>query len=80
MAVGDTGSGTEQGFAGAAASVSAPLVTGENANFLRPEAKLFVVYVSDEDDQSPGSAADQIATIRAAKGGDPSKVFFAAIA
>ncbi|HVO30390.1 MAG TPA: hypothetical protein VMV18_06625 [bacterium] len=78
--VGDTGSGTERGFAAALASVSAPLATADNAGFLRADAKLFVVYVSDEDDQSTGSPTDQINGIRAAKGGDASKVFFAAIA
>lgn len=78
--VGDTGSGTEKGFAAATAALSAPLVTGANAGFLRDDARLFVAYVSDEDDQSSGSVQDQINAMVAAKGGDPSKVFFAAIA
>ena len=77
--VGDSGSGTEQGFASVAAGLGPALLASDNAGFLRTDAKLFVVYVSDEDDQSPGSINDQMNAIRAVKGGDASKVFFAAI-
>lgn len=78
--VGDQGSGVEQGFAAAKAALTAPLAGAENTGFLRTNAKLFVVYLSDEDDQSPGTPLDQINAVKAVKGGDASKVFFASIA
>jgi hypothetical protein len=48
------GSGIEQGLAGSHAALSPPLDNGYNAGFLRDDAKLTIIYVSDEDDQSPG--------------------------
>ncbi|MBN2361706.1 MAG: choice-of-anchor D domain-containing protein [Deltaproteobacteria bacterium] len=53
------GSGWEQGLAAAFAALSPPLVDDPayNLGFLRPEAALAVVVVSDEDDQSPQPVA-----------------------
>ncbi len=51
--VGDRGSGFEQGLQGAFHALSEPLVSEENAPFLRDEAALSLVFVSDEEDQSP---------------------------
>ncbi len=53
--VGLDGSEAEQGLLAAERALSSPLIETDNAGFLRPEASLAVVYVSDEDDQSPGS-------------------------
>ena len=78
--VGTTGSGNEQGLAGAKAALDPALTSTVNAGFLRTDAKLFVAYVSDEDDSSPGAVQTYIDAARAVKGGDASKVFFAAIA
>ena len=51
--VGNRGSGWEQGLAGAYLALSEPLITEENAPFLRPDAALSIVFVSDEEDKSP---------------------------
>ena len=52
--LGTMGSGWELGLAASHAALSPPLDNGYNAGFLRDDAKLTVIYVSDEDDQSPG--------------------------
>ncbi|MBI2377622.1 MAG: choice-of-anchor D domain-containing protein [Deltaproteobacteria bacterium] len=49
------GSGTEQGLQAAYQALSPPLSTGWNAGFLRPDAYLALIFVSDECDQSPRS-------------------------
>ena len=56
-AQGTTGSGTELGLEAAFRALSAPLITGWNAGFLRPNAYLALVFVSDEEDQSNNSIA-----------------------
>jgi hypothetical protein len=53
--VGITGSGTERGYQQAQLALSSPLVTGANAGFLRPDSALEIIFVSDEEDQSPGT-------------------------
>ncbi len=78
--VGDEGSGDEQGLIAALAAVTAPLAQVENAGFLRDAARLFVVFVSDENDSSPQSVDHYRNGLLAVKGGDPSKLFVAAIA
>lgn len=50
--VGSQGSGVEQGLAAIKAALSDPLLSGPNAGFLRPDAILEVVILSDEDDHS----------------------------
>jgi hypothetical protein len=53
--VGVCGSGKEQGLRAARLALSEPLLSGANAGFLRPGAKLAVIIVSDDDDCSdPG--------------------------
>ena len=52
--VGTDGKGDEQGFAAANLALTEPLVSGHNAGFLRSDAFLFMVFVSDEDDRSFG--------------------------
>ena len=51
--VGVKGSPNEQGIAAARAALSEPLLSTANKGFLRSEANLAVVFLSDEDDQSP---------------------------
>ena len=46
---------TERGFEAAYRALSSPLVAGHNAGFLRRDAYLAVIFVSDEDDQSSRS-------------------------
>ena len=78
--VGTGGSGNEQGLGASEAALSPAMLAGANANFLRSDARLYVVYVSDEEDSSPSSPSQVQSSITAAKGGDASQVFFAAIA
>lgn len=51
--VGTDGSGTELGLEPAVAALTPPLTSAENAGFLRADANLAVVVVSDAGDQSP---------------------------
>jgi hypothetical protein len=51
--LGASGSADEQGLAAARAALTPPLITGANSGFIRPDANLSVVVVSDEDDSSP---------------------------
>ena len=78
--VGASGSATEKGLEAAATALSPGMLAGPNAGFLRDDARLYVVWVTDEDDASASSPSTYQSQIVAAKGGDPSQVFFAAIA
>ena len=57
VAVGTSGSGIEMGLEAAKLALSEPLVSGDNSGFLRPEANLSLIFISDEDDFSPLSTA-----------------------
>ncbi len=62
--LGTTGSGTEQPFLFAHNALNDPALDATNAGFLRPGSDLFVVVVSDEEEQSSGfwpNSADWIA-------------------
>ena len=50
--LGTMGDGFEKGLAAVEAALSAPLINGESSGFLRPDAVLGVVYLSDEEDCS----------------------------
>ena len=78
--VGTSGSATEKGLEGGLKALQEPLISSTNTGFLRPEARLFVVFVTDEEDSSPGTAQSYVDGFKAVKGGDLSKIFFAAIA
>lgn len=54
--VGDTGSGVERGLEAARLALSEPLLSGYNTGFLRDDAFLAIIFVSDENDG--GSEAD----------------------
>jgi len=62
VSVGTSGSGTEQGLLYGSLAVTPPLSDPGEANdgFLRERAGLRVVYLSDEDDQSPGSTSGYV--------------------
>lgn len=57
--LGTGGDATEQGLEAARLAITPPLVNGDNAGFVRAQAKLFLIFVSDEDDQSPDGNAGQ---------------------
>ena len=50
--LGTLGDGFEKGLGAVEAALTAPLITGENAGFLRPDAVLGIIYLSDEEDCS----------------------------
>lgn len=60
--VGTNGSGSEQGL-----KASHCFANTTGVNFLRPEAYLAVIYVSDEEDQSPFTAAQIISNLQSKK-------------
>ncbi|MFO0728614.1 MAG: choice-of-anchor D domain-containing protein [Myxococcota bacterium] len=55
--LGTYGSGHEQGLEGAYLALSDPNINGPNHGFLRVDAALAVIVVSDEEDQSPRTVA-----------------------
>jgi len=67
---GTQGSGTEMGITAAHRAVTEPRSTSENAGFLRADADLAVVIVSDEEDVSPAmpTVAQMAAATDAAAG------------
>lgn len=97
--IGTMGDGFEKGLDAIKAALSAPLIEGDNANFLRRDASLGIILLSDEEDCShpPGAipefdgdecvrniermtkVKDYVDFLKALKGGDAGKVFFAAI-
>ncbi len=63
VAVGTEGSGLEAGL-----QTGLDAVTGANAGFPRESATLSVIFVSDEEDISPGSVADYVDAYYGVKG------------
>ncbi len=57
VALGIEGAGVEEGLECATRALTPPLIAAENAGFLRPEANLAIVIVSDAGDQSAQSVA-----------------------
>ncbi len=47
----------EAGLHASYMGLSEPILSSENSGFLRKEARLSIVYISDEDDQSPASSS-----------------------
>ncbi len=68
--LGTSGSGIEQGLAAVEAALTPPLVDdpAANAGFLRREARLVIIAVSDEDDQSPEVLPYYVDFLRTLKG------------
>lgn len=66
--VGTNGSGYEKGIAGATLALTPPLISNENAGFLRQDARLAVVVVSDAEDQSPQSLSYYLNLLMNVKG------------
>lgn len=79
--VGINGALVEQGLEAAALALTAPLAApdGDNAGFLRPEASLALVFVSDENDGSPRPTSVYTDLFLSVKGDDPSRVSASAI-
>lgn len=64
----------EQGLEVMRLALSSPLRDGHNAGFLRDEADLAVVIVSDEDDQAPSPPESYVDFLRSLKPGRPNAV------
>ncbi len=73
--VGVTGSGWEMGLEAAYMALTEPLVSTANAGFLRDEATLSLIFVSDEEDSSPMPVNDYINAFRDVKGQRSRDVF-----
>jgi len=73
--VGVMGSGWEMGLEAAYMALTEPLVSTANANFLREEATLSLIFVSDEEDASPMPVNDYINAFRDIKGQRSRDVF-----
>lgn len=72
------GSGDEKGLLAAKSALTDPLLSGHNAGFLREDAALAVIVVTDEDDSSPISAPDFTSWLLGLKA-DSSRVSFSGI-
>ncbi len=70
MQPGISGSGTEQGIRASLAATTPPLANTTNAGFLRANADLAIVYLSDENDFSQGglTTPDYLNGLRGAAG------------
>ena len=75
---GDTGSGSEKGFEATEAALSEPLISSANAGFMREDAALAVIVVTDENDNSSTSASNFVSWFQGLKS-DPEMVSFSAI-
>ncbi len=71
----------EAGLQAARIALDVPVINGPNAGFLRPDARLAVIMVSDEEDQSDGSVNLYVDFFRNLKGfRNPQLVSISAIA
>ena len=68
MKVGNQGAATEKAFDSVVLSLSTPLITTENQGFLRKNVPLYIVFVSDTDDQSEMNAIQFIGQLFQLKG------------
>lgn len=65
---GINGSANETGLAAAYQALSAPLINGWNQGFLRPDAYLAIIFLSDEPDFSTGTVDFYVNFFKAIKG------------
>ncbi|MFC1609410.1 choice-of-anchor D domain-containing protein [Myxococcota bacterium] len=76
LGLADMGSGTECGLEASRLALTEPLVSTENAGFLRQSARLLVIYMSDEEDKSPDGetispVSTYVGTLLNVKNNDP---------
>lgn len=65
--VGTSGSGTEMGLEFAYQALAEPMLSGQNRGFLRQDAGLRVIVLSDEEDQSPRSVDYYVSYLQSLK-------------
>ena len=68
VAVGITGSGIEMGLESARLGLTEPLLSTTSAGFVRPDANLNIIFLSDEDDNSPFAADYYLRELTEVKG------------
>ena len=73
--LGISGSGTEMSLLPSVMALTAPVITNQNAGFLRNDAVLAVVTVSDADDQSPQPVAYYVNLLLNIKGAQQASQF-----
>jgi hypothetical protein len=78
--VGTSGSADEEGLNAAQLALTPPLINTTNAGFLRDGALLSIIFVSDEEDHSPGDVGGYLEAFLEAKGFDAGAVVASAIA
>jgi len=72
--LGREGSAREQGLAAARAALSEPLISTANAGFLRSDALLSIIFVTDENDFSEGFTSNQFLQFLATLKPDPEMI------
>ncbi|MBM4379275.1 MAG: choice-of-anchor D domain-containing protein [Deltaproteobacteria bacterium] len=73
--VGTNGSGEEKGLAAAELALTPPLITSDNAGFVRQDANLAVVVVTDAVDQSPKATSYYLNRLLNVKGFNKANMF-----
>jgi hypothetical protein len=68
VAVGTAGSTEEKGLEAVRLALSAPVAESANAGFVRPDARLAIILLSDEEDQSPLPVSQYTAFLSGLKG------------
>lgn len=71
--------GGEAAFGASKAALTAPLINGPNKDFLRTDANLAIVALSDEPEQSGLSPQQYVNWLASLKGGDMNKVSFSGV-
>lgn len=77
--VGIDGSGLERGLSATARALSPDLHEGFNQGFRRDQARLVIVYVSDENDHSGGSVGQYLELFQGYKNGETDKLMVSAL-
>ena len=70
VVVGTSGSGIEMGMEVAHLALSEPLMSTSNFGFVREDANLSLIFLSDEDDFSPKSTHEYLQLYTEVKGDD----------
>lgn len=73
--VGTEGSGTEMGLEAAYLGLTEPRISTSNAGFLRDDASLSLIFVSDEEDSSPLPTYEYVRTFNDIKGARQRDIF-----
>jgi len=73
--VGTEGSGTEMGLEAAYLALTEPRISTSNAGFLREDASLSLIFVSDEEDSSPLPTYEYVRTFMDIKGARERDIF-----